>query len=180
MLPLKRVTVATSTGSTVSNKLLQYFVPSLFSRAFQMSDNHLSDEESAVPVVAFSRKRRGWEGEHLELERKIDATAVDETASSHAAVDLEQFRNTQVGKGYQAKHVIRQPSAPDRQVTIQDMTQLHQLPKTSGEATKSRRLDDEKPTKDDSASARTRLHRYLQCEGLRKFRTELESIESST
>src|SRR3569623_769458 len=71
-----------------------------------------SDDSSGpvIPHQSASRSRKGWEGESLELQHEREAHHYNQsgTATSVVAVDLNQFRNTEVGKGYQAKHVIRQ------------------------------------------------------------------------
>jgi hypothetical protein len=150
------------------------------------SNHHQSDEESAGSVLPLPRgvlKRRGWEGEELELERTMPAASTTQQ-QQHAAVDLNQFRNTHVGKGYQAKHVIRQRTGKDdTAVSIRDMTKETSDP--SKRKSKKRKYDSPPPFEEQkktktSSSTTTRLQRYLQCEGLRKFRKELESIESST
>lgn len=159
-----------------------------------MSNNHhqhhLSDDDSAGPALPRGcvKQRGGWEGEELELERQLDPSIDAATATTHAAVDLSQFRNTQVGKGYQAKHVIRQRSAApqlDPAVSIvQDRTKKEEtstaITSNSKTATKSKkRHAEELPSKELSSTKTTRqLQAYLQCEGLRKFRKELESIHS--
>ena len=138
-----------------------------------MSDDLSDDNSSTGPSKP--RKRRGWEGEHLELERKDPTT---DTASHHAAVDLEQFRNTQVGKGYQAKHVIRQRLAPNPIVSLKGMTQKNSADGKRANTNKRKALLEEPSKK--TLLGTTRLHKYLQCEGLRKFRKELATIEYST
>lgn len=52
----------------------------------------------------------GWEGEDLERDRDREHREANHNSSSGvvAAVDLEQFRNYQVGSGYQARGVVRQ------------------------------------------------------------------------
>ena len=89
----------------------------------------------------------------------------------HAAVDLSQFRNTVVGKGYQAKHVVRQKQgAAQAKVTIIDKTKPSEKQKPT-------------PTKKDKSSKKKvdpRVARYLQVAGLRQFRKELESIVQSS
>jgi hypothetical protein len=109
-----------------------------------------------------SRVRRGWEGEHMELEREQPV----EGAGSFAAVQLEQFRNHQIGVGYQAKHVIRQKTAPNSHIAIRDMTTCT-MKETESKSKKKRAVG-------------SQLQRYLQNDGLRKFRKELSSIESSS
>ena len=56
-----------------------------------------------------SVRRGGWEGEEMEMEHQ--RSHKNDHQHTHAAVDLNQFRNTVVGAGYQAKHVVRQRTA---------------------------------------------------------------------
>jgi hypothetical protein len=104
-----------------------------------------------------SRKRRGWAGEEMELHRPSEGIA-----SELVAVDLEQFRNTQVGVGYQAKHVIRQPTAAP--ISIQETKAKLPTAKETVESQAKKRRSDE------------REQRYLQCDALRRFRKELEKL----
>jgi hypothetical protein len=134
-------------------------------------DHQSSDDDSNRAGIVlrpdgFSRVRRGWEGDHMELEREQPI----ERGSSFAAVELEQFRNHQIGVGYQAKHVIRQKSAPNSSIAIHDMTTAT-TKETESEPKKKQKLQPEQSS---------RLQHYLQSDGLRKFRKELSSIESST
>lgn len=134
-------------------------------------DQRSSDDDNSRSGVlprsdGFSKARRGWEGDHLELERErpIDGGA------SFAAVELEQFRNHQIGIGYQATHVIRQKSVLNSSVVIQNMT-VGAAEETGLGAKKKRKGE---------PMQKSRLQQYLQNDGLRKFRKELSSIESST
>jgi hypothetical protein len=137
-----------------------------------MAKVHCSDDEDTEGVgflpVGVSRKRRGWEGDHLELERSVEAF---DGPSSHAAVDLEQFRNRQIGVGYQAKHVVRQRSAPDPSIAIRDTTQ---------EKTKKKKRKESNTNVNTVKEPKTRLSKYLECEEMRNFRKELASMEHST
>jgi hypothetical protein len=134
----------------------------------------MSDEDSAPPpsCAQYHRRRGGWQGDDLELERK-EPTDV----APHTAVDLSQFRNTEVGKGYQAKHVIRQRSATaakEATMTVRDMTKVDTTAKKSKEAKVKKR----KSSRDDKKRPQQQLQRYLQCRGLRTFRKELAAIEA--
>ena len=73
--------------------------------------------------------------------------------SGSAAVNLNQFRNTEVGQGYQAKHVVRQPSMGSDKVNIVDQRQAPE----AGETCKDRT--------------------YLRSSALRRFRMELEKFK---
>jgi hypothetical protein len=134
----------------------------------------MSDEDSAAPSSAqYHRRRGGWQGDDLELERK-DPTDV----APHAAVDLSQFRNTEVGKGYQAKHVIRQRSAAAKEaiMAVRDMTKVDTTVKKSKEAKVKKRKSSRNDT--SQQQQQQQLQRYFQCQGLRTFRKELAAIEA--
>lgn len=136
----------------------------------KMEDDHLSNDEDSNKAGVlprpdgFSRVRRGSEGDHMELERENPI----EDGASFAAVELEQFRNHQIGVGYQAKHVIRQKSAQNEPIVTHDMTGSKQAEVKL------------KSTRKPESERTSRLQQYLQSAGLRKFRKELSSIESST
>lgn len=89
------------------------------------------------------------------------------------AVDLQQFQNFEVGKGYQAQHVVRQPQAASGSVKILDMSRQN---KTTKDETlrRSRHSSDKKESKDVKTS---RLQRYLRSAAFRRFRRELEKIK---
>lgn len=162
----------------------------------RMSNNGGSTSDESLPRGLVPTRRRGWEGEALELERD-DAPA---GASTHAAVDLQQFRNTEVGKGYQAKHVVRQRTGlpSSRSEDVHDMTAAggakdkeRSKRSSSKKSKKRKRRDSSPPLKDKDYDGRKRenssfssrgdskserLEKYLKCEGLKRFRKELESI----
>jgi hypothetical protein len=136
----------------------------------------MSDEDSAAPPSSaqYHRRRGGWQGDDLELDRK-DPTDV----APHAAVDLSQFRNTEVGKGYQAKHVIRQRSAAAKEtiMAVRDMTKVDTTVKKSKEAKVKKRKSFRNDTSQQQQQQQ-QLQRYFQCQGLRTFRKELAAIEA--
>ena len=78
--------------------------------------------------------------------------------AAHAAVDLSQFRNEEVGKGYQAKHVIRQAGAQPKASGIVDMSK--------------NKKDASKPKPNDISTTET----YLACRGMRNFIREVDKI----
>lgn len=98
--------------------------------------------------------RVGWQGASLELERE------NPKGEAAAAVDLEQFRNHQVGVGYQAKHVVRQPC----EESSKSKKKVHDTKKGK----KSLETNKKEITTSD------RLSKYLKHEGLRRLRKELE------
>lgn len=77
--------------------------------------------------------------------------------AAHAAVDLSQFRNEEVGKGYQSKHVIRQSVAPSKASKVVDM---------------SSKKHGSKPPPTETTAKET----YLACEGMRDFIREVDKI----
>jgi hypothetical protein len=139
-----------------------------------MEKHHQSSDEERMPQASFKRQR-GWQGEHLELNHSADACSAKEAV---VAVDLNQFRNTVVGQGYQAKHVIRQKgltSAPVSKVTIDKGDDAVENKKQR----KSTEYDSRQTNSVDQAKGKSKLQAYLKCEGLRKFRKELAKIEAS-
>jgi hypothetical protein len=107
------------------------------------------------------KRNRGW-GEAMELAHQQQHQT--SSSSSAVAVDLNQFRNTEVGTGYQAKHVVRQKTA-------------------SGPQMKTRTVNDrviQGPAKTAESTAKPiTLEELLKNDGLRAFRKEIESILSS-
>jgi hypothetical protein len=70
-------------------------------------------------IAAAKAGASGWDGDNMELEHLRESGRLlkdgkglplqgSQSSSAYAAVDLSKFRNTEVGQGYQAKHVIRQ------------------------------------------------------------------------
>ena len=99
------------------------------------------------------------------------------------AVDLSQFRNEQVGKGYQAKFVVRQRHADDDQapVAVKDMTKTKSEKKKSSRKEKKRKRsrddkEDDKKRSSKEPEESNRLEKYLRSEGMRNFRKELEKF----
>ena len=132
-----------------------------------------------IPAGVLRTQKRGWAGEDLELEhRRQQLQQPDKPAEDHAAVDLKQFRNTEVGKGYQARHVIRQRSGQGEQMQVHDMTHREEPPEKPRETSEQRKRSREKPVGERDSKER-RLEKYLSCEGLRNFRLEIERILSS-
>ena len=110
-----------------------------------------------------NRNRGGW-GEAMELAHQ---RSNDAGASSVVAVDLNQFRNTEVGTGYQAKHVVRQKTAGASTTT---KTRVVNGDFQSGA--------DKNNTKSSQPQA-IETDELLKNDGLRAFRKEIESILSS-
>mmetsp|Transcript_135370 Transcript_135370/g.201326 ORF Transcript_135370/g.201326 Transcript_135370/m.201326 type:complete len:121 (+) Transcript_135370:102-464(+) len=118
----------------------------------------MSDDELELPRGVISKRGR-WAGEQLEIEHQHDSTQ-NEKSKTVAAVDIRQFQNHVVGEGYQAKHVVRQASAPTT-AAIKDMTGgvSHKIAKSK--------------TADESPITAEML---LQNDGIRAFRRELETL----
>lgn len=112
-------------------------------------------------------KTKGWK---IDLD---DDNSRPSISSGPAAVDLRQFQNFEVGKGYQAQHVVRQPQAASEGVKIVDMSSRRVQPKEA--LHKSRHSSDKKDTKKDWKARR--LQRYLQSPVFCRFRKELEKIK---
>jgi len=106
------------------------------------------------------RSRGGWAGDSLEIDHQREALQNSgNNKATHAAVDLSQFRNEEVGKGYQAKHVIRQAAATSKASGIVDM---------------SKNEKDESKSKPKETAATTET--YLACRGMRNFIHEIDKI----
>jgi hypothetical protein len=173
------------------------------------SNSGEDDDNESVDrrFLAAASSNKGWQGSSMELTHQMESHR-DQKASQYAAVDIRQFQNTQVGKGYQAKHVVRQRQVADQQDTepqvVKDMT----LVKTSATAAttttrsntggsrskskrkrksneKKRRADPDPDTTTTATSTATRggpkskLPKYLSSPGLLLFRGELEDILNS-
>ena len=98
------------------------------------------------------------------------------------AVDLEQFRNREVGKGYQAKHVVRQRTAEKKSsiTKIKDMTKAAKVDDGSFKKQSSKSGTKHKNKRAAPESKETRVSKYMQCEAFRRFRKEIEAIVSSS
>lgn len=135
-------------------------------------DHELSDEEEKKRLRHRIGRQR-WKGDDMELKRK-------NPGSDFKAVDFEEFRNYDVGKGYQAKHVVRQ-----RVVENKNPTTIRPPPPESKSITspsskpppKSMKKRDHKTTTGESNQKK--LKRYLQCEEFRSFRKEIENIATT-
>jgi hypothetical protein len=176
-------------------------------------------------AINAQERQRGWAGEEMEMEhqreelrrrkRRTESQNPQgrqeergEEEKYYHAVNLEQFRNNQVGSGYQAKGVIRQRTAHDVNINILDMSKR---PENLENPSMSRRLSDDdrgirkdddddtssdisssrrnkkrkkhhknkRPRKEKKQKSNTRLiEKYLKCKGMRDFRKELEKILS--
>ena len=160
-------------------------------------DSSGNDSGPAMPSGVL-RSRGGWddvlniEMEHQREKLRSGADESDQAASrgkapSHAAVDLAQFRNEEVGKGYQAKHVIRQKevsSTTTKKTGVVDMTGGKFSGKkergSESSATRKRSRDDggEKGNDDKKRppTGDAPLESYLKCKGMRDFMMEIDKI----
>ncbi|KAG7363929.1 hypothetical protein IV203_037131 [Nitzschia inconspicua] len=154
-------------------------------------DDELQDDglSSSHPAMAFAarQKRKGWQGEELELEHRRQQMMAKPPSGTETttvtAVDLNQFRNTEVGEGYQAKHVVRQRTAPTVPVPFSSpptMTNTAAAAAAAAAETHSRSTIHTAvvSTKTNQALLITK-EAMLENTGLREFRKEIEKILSS-
>lgn len=174
-----------------------------------MMMNASSDEGSdaggpALPAGVL-KSSTAWGGDNLELEHKRQRIRQGQdvaAAAEHTAVDINQFRNVEVGSGYQARHVVRQRTGNDGGssgggMKVRDMTggasaadgrSASDRDDTKGN--EKRKDKDAKAKASDKSSKRSRKEKaekdeqniadqYLKCIGVREFRLELEKILSS-
>mgnify|MGYP001062699176 CR=1 FL=1 len=121
-------------------------------------------------------KRGGWtDTNNLELEHKREKIREgDDKKQSAVAVDLNQFRNEEVGKGYQAKGVVRQRGSTNETSRVVDMSGSSFSKKGDDSSKKMKRSheDDE----DAGGKKQDPLQSYLQCQGMRDFVKEADKI----
>ncbi|KAL3944884.1 MAG: hypothetical protein SGBAC_001029 [Bacillariaceae sp.] len=117
----------------------------------------MSDEEDRYRMGGRHAGKRGWQGSSMELEHQQDSGR-EKKRKNVAAMDVTQFQNTEVGEGYQAKHVMRQPSKRDEKTKVVDMTGGKDF-KTEKKRPNTKKFDN-----------------LLECKGLRDFRREIEKI----
>jgi hypothetical protein len=132
--------------------------------------NEYPSDNSAGPIArgVTRRARKGWEGDDLEIEHQREAQQEPDKKRTSAAVCLDEFRNFEVGKGYQAKHVIRQRTGAANTEPIKDMT--------GGLPSPAPRKERNSGIIDNGEKGNERRNEYLQCEALRTFRRELDKI----
>lgn len=158
------------------------------------SDNNGPDLPDGV-----IRSRGGWaDSNNLEMEHQrerlqaaADADgdehdrAAREKKPIHAAVDLSQFRNEEVGKGYQAKHVVRQRGTSSSVTGVVDMSggrfsRNERAGAESSSATKKRIRDgggkEDKNDRKRQPTEDIRLGSYLKCKGMREFMKDIDKI----
>ncbi|KAL3792974.1 hypothetical protein HJC23_010987 [Cyclotella cryptica] len=160
----------------------------------QNKDDSSSDDERRPPSnVLYS----GWAGDFLEIEHQRETAGGRDRSKSHTAVDLSQFRNEEVGKGYQAKHVVRQREAIAETSGVVDMSggafssrnksdqSLRRSSHEKGDKSLKRSSHEKKSAKrkhdddrDINAKRDSRLESYLKCKGLKAFLGEIDKIIS--
>ncbi len=115
-----------------------------------------------------ANKHRGGWGEDMELaHQKSSSNGGTSKTSQVVAVDLNQFRNTEVGSGYQARHVVRQKTAGDEISKTKIVYKNTDFSTGSGE------------NKSTEATKAIATEDLLMNGGLRAFRKEIETILSS-
>jgi hypothetical protein len=136
-------------------------------------------EEQYLKYLPSNNKKRVWEGDEMELQHARDQmkrnqeNTTDHCSSNVVAVNIQDFHNTQVGKGYQAKHVIRQRQVDQgdkQQMNIKDLSK----PKVSS-VFHSPSEQKVKHSKDANYNIYS-LDALLKNKRLRDFRRELEKI----
>lgn len=135
-------------------------------------DNSSDDDLGPSVPTGVLRSRGGWDDKfNLEIEHTKEKMNADNEA---AAVDLSQFRNEEVGKGYKAKHVVRQKEARNNATKVVDMSggtgtfttkQKEGRTADSSSKSKKRSRDEESP-----------VQSYLKCQGMRDFIKETHKI----
>lgn len=148
-----------------------------------------SDNETGPDMPAgVLRSRGGWQDKfNLEVEHQrerlqadADGGALKGETNAHAAVDLSQFRNEEVGKGYKAKHVVRQRGASPSATGVVDMSggKFSKKERRAESSKKRSRDDGEKEDNDGNKrqSGDLRLASYLKCKGMRNFMKEIDKI----
>ncbi len=144
-----------------------------------------SDEDDYIPRGVLKTQRRGWQGEEMELEHL--RSDKDFPKSTFCAVDKQQFYNHQIGEGYQAKHVFRQPKKEDVKQETQVISGLKaQEAKSSihSETTfdehRQQHKQEKRKRESEDDTKQNKLQMYLNSTGMRHFRREIEKILSTS
>ena len=157
------------------------------------SDSSSSGDDDVIDHGILSRgvisqRQRGWQGESMELAHAAATAAQENKESSSAIVDLAQFRNQDIGQGYQAKFVVRQRTSKDDKTGSHIVDMTKQPREEEGDDKSGRRRsknkrsrrhdddDDERKESKKNISIVNLLQMYLECDGLRQFRRELEKF----
>mmetsp|Transcript_22168 Transcript_22168/g.28684 ORF Transcript_22168/g.28684 Transcript_22168/m.28684 type:complete len:163 (+) Transcript_22168:82-570(+) len=149
-------------------------------------DNHSNGDRHRKNC---SNSKRGWEGQEMEMRHARDTWNNPKSADADGvvAVDLEQFRNHQVGEGYQAKFVVRQRTGHEEEQQGDPSKGKGRERKRSKREESSDKNDATRSSQHGKAAVANKAEnddsnpilRYLQCEGLRRFRLEIAKIEES-
>ena len=148
------------------------------------SESNRSSSSSDDEADRFIPKsNRGWQGGDLELEHQRESF-LEHKEKVSAAVDIGQFQNHEVGKGYQAKHVVRQKHAAAASSDNNHINNnLDATTKTTTQSATAMQGSKRKKEAETSAfvpdNPRTRLKKYLAAPGMVAFRRELEDILKS-
>ena len=110
----------------------------------------------------------------MELEHQRESF-LEHKEKVSAAVDIGQFQNHEVGKGYQAKHVVRQRHASDNQAA----TAPAPLSVSTKQGASSNKRKEPETRVFVPDNPRTRLKKYLAAPGMVAFRREMEDILNS-
>ena len=129
-------------------------------------DNSSDDDLGPSVPTGVLRSRGGWDDKfNLEIEHTKEKMNADNDKKISAAVDLSQFRNEEVGKGYKAKHVVRQKEAISHATKVVDMSKQKEGRTADSSKSKKRSRDEESP-----------VQSYLKCQGMRDFIKETHKI----
>lgn len=166
----------------------------------------MDDNNPLPPHMGGGRtsRKRGWAGDEMEMNHKIqEKLSSSSTTNNFTAVDLTQFRNEEVGRGYQAKGVVRQNYNEGQTLKVIDMSKkiaataiaTQQSSNNNNNVNdgcskscpddKKRKLKKKKQKTEEKKAGRQQreeevnLEKYLQCEAIRRFRREIEKIVRS-
>jgi hypothetical protein len=159
------------------------------------SGNGSSDDETGqnnLPAGVL-RSRGGWaDTNNIEIEHQRERLRAADTVlehdqvamgknvtKNHAAVDLSQFRNEEVGRGYKAKHVVRQREASLSATGVLDMSggKFSDVRRSSDTIKRGRdEVGMEVSTAVGKKSDDVCLDTYLKCKGMRDFVKEIDKI----
>lgn len=152
------------------------------------SESGDGDSGSYGPAIPSGvlRSRGGWDGDNLEIDHQRERLRSGVNENEPATVDLSQFRNVEVGKGYQAKHVIRQRGTLSQSQKVIDMSggkfvemraECDDL-KLDSSSKRRRKTDYGDGRELKSQQREAKIASYLGCKGMRDFVKELDSILS--
>ena len=127
----------------------------------------------------FQKRRGGW-GEAMELAHTTTPTTTSgkttNNSKNNIVVDLNQFRNTEIGRGYQAKHVVRQRTA----TAEESLMKIKTINNTIIDPMAIQEQKQKQKQREQFAATTITLDELLENDGLRVFRKEIEIILSSS